>query len=367
MAAAAGIDLLAFLPNLSGGGAERVVLQLLGDFAQRGVRCELAVAAPGGELAGALPAAVPLVCLGRGKPLRAAVALRRHVQRRRPRALLASVLNANLAAVLALRGLRAKPRCVLRESSTLTHALKASPTPARARAAARLLYPLADDVIALTDIAARDLEGFGVPATRIHVIPNPPLGDATGAGGGPPPPAGPYVLACGRLAPEKDYAMLVRAFARVAPAHPGVALAILGEGGERPALVALARRLGIAERVLLPGFVPQPVDWYRRAAAFAHTALFEGFPNAVIDAVRARIPIVAVDSPGSVRMLLDDGRFGTLVRPGDEGAFAQALGAILAGAAALADPTAHLARFDRGTIVQQYLDVLFPAAAPAGP
>lgn len=354
------LDLAVFLPSLAGGGAERVILALLRDFTDRGVRCELTLAARGGELADAAPPRVPIVPLGQGKALRSARALRRYLAERRPRTLLTSVLSANLAGLLAVQGLRNRPRCIVRESSTPTYdTAGASPRQLASRLAVRLLYPRADAVIALSEEIAADLRGFGVPQRRICIIPNPvlelPAGQATSV---PRPPAGPYVLACGRLEPQKDHATLLRAFARLT--QRPLDLVILGEGSLRGALVALARELVIADRVHLPGFVAEPREWYSRAAVFAHTARWEGFPNAVTEALASRLPVVAADSPGAVGLLLDRGRLGALVAPGDDAAVAGAIDAVLRGEKRFPDPGPHLERFARRSVVQRYLDVLFP-------
>ena len=358
------LDLAVFLPALAGGGAERVILQLLRDFAARGVCCELALAAPGGELAGAVPPGLPTVYLGHGKAWRAARALRRYIAARRPRTLLTSILSANLAALLALRGLRDAPRFVVRESSTPTRdTVGRSPHQLASRLAVRLLYPRADAVIALSDEVAADLRSFGVPERLICVIPNPPLDLSVAASTGPLPPQHPYVLACGRLEPQKDHPTLLRAFARVT--QRPLDLVILGEGSQRSMLGELARELGIADRLHLPGFVAQPREWYRRAALFAHTARWEGFPNAVFEALSCGLAVVATDSEGAVRLLLDGGRLGALVAAGDDAAVAAAIESVARGARTFPDPRPHLARFDRASIVQRYLDVLFPRSAGA--
>lgn len=354
------LDLVVFLPALAGGGAERVVLELLRDFTGRGLRCELALAAPGGALRDFVPSGVRTVCLGGGKAWRAARALRRYLCEQRPRALLTSILSANIAGLLAVRGLRGRPRCVVRESSTLTREIEGvSPRRLATRVAARLLYPRADAVIALSDDVAADLRRFGVPQRLISIIPNPALELApTTPASGPALPRHPYVLACGRLESQKDHATLMRAFARVT--HSPLDLVILGEGSQRAALGELARTLGIAERVHLPGFVAQPREWYAHAAVFAHTALWEGFPNALTEALSFRLPIVATNSQSAVRLLLDDGRFGVLVPPGDHAAIAAAIDDMVRGGKKFPDPGPHLARFERASVVQRYLDVLFP-------
>ena len=94
----------------------------------------------------------------------------------------------------------------------------------------------------------------------------------------------PVVLAVGRLAPQKDFATLLRGFAE-AEATSSLHLVVLGEGPERGALVELASTLGIAGRMFLPGFVPNPQAYLRRARVFVLSSRNEGFPGALRDAI----------------------------------------------------------------------------------
>jgi glycosyltransferase involved in cell wall biosynthesis len=196
----------------------------------------------------------------------------------------------------------------------------------------RRLYPKAGAVIAVSEGVRRDLtERVGLRHPNVLVIHNavitPDILGRAGEAVTHPWLATkdrPVVISAGRLARQKDYATLLRAFARL---HGRVAarLIILGEGPERGPLEALARQLGIADHVDLPGFVTNPYSWIARADLFALSSGWEGFGNVLAEALALGRPIVATDCPGGPREILQDGRFGTLVPIGDVAALAEAL------------------------------------------
>jgi glycosyltransferase involved in cell wall biosynthesis len=123
---------------------------------------------------------------------------------------------------------------------------------------------------------------------------------------------------------QKDQATLLRAFARVRARRPA-RLLILGEGNQRLALEALARELGIAADVRMPGFVPNPLAYMRRAAVFVLSSAWEGLPTVLIEALACGCPVVSTDCPAGPAEILDYGRYGRLTPVGDVEALAAAI------------------------------------------
>jgi glycosyltransferase involved in cell wall biosynthesis len=138
-----------------------------------------------------------------------------------------------------------------------------------------------------------------------------------------------FLIGVGRLEHEKDFGLLLRAFARIAPVCQDLELVILGEGRERQALTALSGALGIADRVHLPGFQSNPYPWIVRAELLALSSRSEGFGMVLAEALALGVPVVATDCPSGPREILCDGRYGHLVRPGDPLALAEAILATL--------------------------------------
>jgi glycosyltransferase involved in cell wall biosynthesis len=135
------------------------------------------------------------------------------------------------------------------------------------------------------------------------------------------------VLGVGRLSAQKNFSMLIRAFARLSRPHSR--LLILGEGPEREPLQRLAAELGVAERVQLAGFVTNPFPYFARCSAFVLSSRWEGFANVVIEAMACGAPVVATDCPGGPADLLQGSGFGRLVPVDDIAAMAEAIGRTL--------------------------------------
>lgn len=174
-------------------------------------------------------------------------------------------------------------------------------------------------------------DAMGIAADAVAIVEDPSLAqgqyerlaaiDRTSPRAGPP-----RFVAVGRLAGQKNFPLLLRAFARGAPAD--AELVILGEGAARRELEKLAEKLGISARLDLPGHVSDITPWLERATAYVMSSDYEGVPAVVIEALAAGLPVATTECSVSMRELLKGGRFGLLVPVGDERALAEALGRI---------------------------------------
>lgn len=135
----------------------------------------------------------------------------------------------------------------------------------------------------------------------------------------------PVIVAAGTLAPWKGFADLIEAMAIIARRGRKVRLIIVGEGPLHADLQAQAERLGIGDRVKLPGFTVNPMRYFARADVFALPSLVEGFGNVLVEAMIAGCTPVAADCPTGPREILDGGRYGYLVPVGDAAALAAAI------------------------------------------
>jgi len=317
-----------FIRALQGGGAQRDTILLANEIAVRGHSVELLTLVPEGALRALISARVAIVPVGGGKLRSAVPSLRRALIVREPDVLISAEAAPNLVALLAARLLpkELRPRVLLREVGSPSIARRLDPY-LQNRIAYRLLrfaYRFADAVVTLTEGAGRDLaRNFGVPEQMIaRMSANAVINSvATDAPEGAREPG--LIVSVGRLSPEKDYATLIRAFAKAAQA--GWRLEIAGEGPMRAPLEALIRQLRMQDRVTLTGFVTDPFPVFSRATLAVSSSQYEGFGNAIVEALACGTPVVATDCPYGPREILADGRYGTLVPLGDADALAKAI------------------------------------------
>lgn len=161
---------------------------------------------------------------------------------------------------------------------------------------------------------------------RIAIVPDPALdAEDLRALSGRVLASGPgrRLVAAGRLVRQKNFSLLLRAFATAA--RPDDQLMILGEGPQRKKLLRLAAKLGIEDRVRMPGHVASVRDVLRSADLFVSSSNFEGLPGVVVEALAAGVPIVATDCSACMDYLLGYGKLGRLVPIRDIAALAEAM------------------------------------------
>jgi glycosyltransferase involved in cell wall biosynthesis len=140
----------------------------------------------------------------------------------------------------------------------------------------------------------------------------------------------PVVVAAGRYAAEKGYDRLIDAFALVAPEHPEWVLRIFGHGPLQRQLEKQVERLGLADRVVLPGLAEDIEAELRASSVFALSSIHEGLPMALAEAMACGVPCVAFDCAPGVREIVTDGVDGIVVPPRKVDALAEGLGRLMA-------------------------------------
>jgi glycosyltransferase involved in cell wall biosynthesis len=315
------------IPSLGAGGAERILSLLAGQWAGAGHTVTLITIAPAGADHHALDPRVRRIDLGpsgaaRGpwRTLRINAgrcgSLRRAVLATAPDAVVSFIDQVN---VLVLASLLATgiPVVISERTDPRCHRLGRS-----WRWLRRSLYPLAANLVVQTEAVERWAVDV-VPARKVRVIPNPVVTPASS----PAPTArrGDTVIAMGRLSTEKGFDLLLHGFARSRLPASGWHLVILGDGPERGALQARARGLGIAGCTRFTGVVTDPVFWLRQADIFVLPSRFEGFPNALLEAMACGLAVAAFDCESGPRAIVRPDHDGVLVPAEDVDALAKTL------------------------------------------
>lgn len=233
--------------------------------------------------------------------------------------------------------------------------------------ALRLLYRRATAIVCQTERSIACLpprvQGKAV------VIPNPiepPAGLPASLDSGPPW----HIAAVGRLTRQKGFDLLIPAFARASADHPDWHLDIWGEGPERGALQAMIYACRLPARARLRGVSPIQGAWAEGASAFVLPSRYEGFPNALGEAMACGLPVIAFDCPFGPSEMIRHGENGLLVADGDTAGLTQALARIMADATLRVTLGAHAARAMRrlapAIIVREWERLVTRLAPPPG-
>lgn len=354
-----------FVPSLHGGGAERVILEIAGELARRGLSVDLVLARAEGPYMELLPDDVRLIDLDSHRTAASLPKLVGYIRRERPIALLSTLAHANVIAVAAKLMLRGRLRVVTRIENTLSEEIATGSIKHRlVLRLLKLLLPMSDDIVAVSQGVAADLRDL-IPATsHVKTIYNPVVRPEISCHAARPvshpwfeTECVPVIVSAGRLTNVKDHATLLRAFAVVRGSR-NARLVILGVGPERENLLELAESLDVSLHVDLPGFKVNPFAYMSRASVFALPSRYEGFPNVLVQAMACGTPVVSTDCPSGPSEILEDGKWGRLVPVGDWRAMAEAIIDILDNPLPPEQLISRASTFSAEASVDRYLEVL---------
>jgi len=291
----------------------------------------------------------------------------------RPEVVLSTRDQRSTQVIAAVEGLRPRPRVVIRVGTHIPAKLRAKNVFSRWRRRRRLVaaYRAADLLVGVSDGACaglRELLGDDGPPIRRIYSPVDIQRITALAAEAPTHPwftdrTGPLLVSVGRLSRIKDQTTMLRAFALL---PSDCRLVIFGEGKQRAALEGLAQRLGVAARVDLPGHSPNPFTHVARADLFVLSSRFEGFGNALLEALIVGTAAVSTDCPTGPGEILGGGRYGQLVPIGDPDAMAKAILSTLSSPPPAALLNEAVARLELDQAIPRYLDAL-GLAAKRGP
>lgn len=356
-----------FLPDLRGGGAERVNLDLAREFVRRGHTVEFVLMRARGDFLPEAQREFAVVDLAAERVRNAIWPLIRYLKRRRPEAVIAAMWPLTVVAPIAARiaGYRGKVLVSEHSMLSLQYRTWGGIQKLALRASTFVGYRLSSVRVGVSDGVCSDIAGLSrmtldgfvtiynpIPAAAFPAEDALQLAASLWRGGGP------RILTVGNLKPVKNQALLLRAFARLV--HPGARLMILGQGQNEAMLRDLAADLGIADRVVFAGFHADPSPFYATADLFALSSDYEGFGNVIVEALSFGLPVVSTACPSGPREILEDGKYGTLVPVGDVDALARAMQEALSRPHDREALKRRAQAFSVDSAADAYLDLLLP-------
>lgn len=362
------------VPDLRGGGAELVAVNLANSFYDRGYEVYVVLLVARGEFLSDLQEGINVIDLKVNKIRVSLFPLIRYLRHAQPNVLLAFMWPLTIIAILARILTGSKTRIIVSEHTTWSLSQITSTPFGRWKVAntMHLAFPFADHVVTVSQGSADDLSRFArLERTAITVIYNPVIKTINPLQKIPSEPSGwcvgshRRILAVGALKEVKDYTTLLNAFARLS-LHVDARLLILGEGDCRKLLQDQAIRLGINNSVFMPGFTKDTRPYYQLADLHVLTSTAEGFGNVIVEALSAGTPVVSTDCFSGPREILKGGTYGRLVPVGDAQALSEAMALSLQEKHDKDSLRLRGLDFSVEMISDQYLGLMFPDIVSSG-
>lgn len=353
-----------FLPSLAGGGAQRALIHIANGFESNGVPTALLVGSLEGEYRNEISNQIDLVNIGKKRVIACLPFLVVYLWRRKPKVLVATMMHANIVAVLAGILSFVGTRVVVRESNVL-EVWNGKPLvegKSLLLRIASLVYPYADKVVCVSAGVRESLtQSLKLKKANTAVIMNPIVSNdffkksnERSSVDAKDLPQRKYVVSVGRLAPVKGFDVLLRAFAEFQKSHD-MDLLILGEGAERNSLEELARDLGIAENVYMPGFVVNPFPLLKQASLYVMSSRHEGLPNALIQAVALGCRVVVTEMENGPGEILDGDCYGVTVPMDDPVQMSRAMTEAIGRESWPMPDDDWFRRFSSDSIIEEYI------------
>jgi glycosyltransferase involved in cell wall biosynthesis len=313
-----------FIPSMTGGGAERVALNLIKEFNTKGWKVDLILNNATGPLLALVPSNIRIISLDTSNTLNKLIKISRYIRAENPSYLISLLDRVNLCGI-AKKLCRSNTKIVVTIHSNTSEEFSSEKgfstflKPIFMRAS----YQLADAIVAVSRGSARDISNLlAWESDRIKVINNPIISsDHTEKYNEAIHHPWfneevPIFLSVGRLEDVKDFPNLIKAFSLVRKQKKS-RLVILGEGSLRESLTKLIHQLRIEEDVDLYGFEENPYKYIFRCSAFIMSSKYEGFGNVLVEALSLGKPIVSTNCPNGPAEVLEDGLYGKMVAVGD--------------------------------------------------
>jgi glycosyltransferase involved in cell wall biosynthesis len=325
--------ILFILDSLEGGGAQRVTLNILRFMNRQIFEPGLVIVNRNGDYVDILPRDI-VVNNFRARRARFALwKLVRLIDKTNPAIIYSTTPYIDEIACIAAEISRRKPRIVLRSPNYVSMMLKQLPF--YTRLMARYSYRKADMIITTTQLMTQDMqEKLCISGDKIRLIHNPLDLEAISVLSREiadhvwfqhkSRSKVPVVISMGRLVDQKGFSDLLKAFAFVICRFPA-RLAILGQGKNLGSLMTLAENLGITHNVLFVGFQPNPYKYLAKSDVFVLPSHWEGFPNALVEAMACKVPVISTDCPSGPSEIIEQGETGLLVPVKDPAALAEAI------------------------------------------
>jgi glycosyltransferase involved in cell wall biosynthesis len=307
-------EILFVLPSFSGGGAERVVINLINCLHAKGVNVQLIVFNSHGPLRNRVLAEVPIDVLGIGTLRGSIFSLVKKIRELRPNVIFSTFGYVNVVLVTIRVFFPKQCRVWIREANLPSISLKNNRREWLMWLAYRVIYRYADRLLVTSQRMRKEfIAEFRLSPRMIHVSTNPiDENEILQASVKPDDVASSALryIACGRLTYQKGFDRLLEWFAELD--IPNATLTIVGDGEKFEELKRLSSSLAIADRVTFTGFMSEPWEKFMSADVLLLPSRWEGMPNVALEALVCGVPVIATPESGGIAELADISELGAV-------------------------------------------------------
>lgn len=276
-----------------------------------------------------------VVGLNKKKARSALFKLRSVIKKEKPDILFSTMTYLNALIYLSVKLLKKKPKIIMR-SAVFESINLAEFEPFIVRRLAQKAYRKADRIVVMTEAMKKDLiEHLEASPENIKIIPNMAdishirdKGEEKIKGMSIAKGSGPLIGAMGRLELQKGFDILIKAFSAYTLKN-SAKLLIIGEGSERKELEGLSGEFGIKRDVLFAGHQDNPYPLLKKCDLFILSSRYEGFPNALLEAMALGLPVIAADVKSGPSDIITPGLNGVLVTPESDKELLEAIDRVL--------------------------------------
>ena len=313
-----------FTPTLSGGGAERMMVDIGNEFLNKGYQVDLLVGTLGKDkYSSELNSRINIIDFSSRRIRYTLLKLSLYLKEQKPDAVISTQFHANIALAISATFIGYKGKIIYRLANMLDILLKDTSLFRQAitRIGIPFSYKIADFIIAQTTIMKEEVVAMEQNLiTKTIVIPNfinpkkindLALEPVNHSWLSEKENSTPVILSAGRLAGQKDWITLLKAFQLVLNKFES-RLIILGEGPQRKMIEEFVENNDLNTHISLPGFKINPFAWMAKSDLFVLSTLGEGFPNVLIQSLACNCPVVCTDVPSAPKEILENGKWGKL-------------------------------------------------------
>jgi glycosyltransferase involved in cell wall biosynthesis len=324
-------DILFVIPNLNGGGAERVFINYIRALDSHRFNIKLLLIEKIGVFLELVPPNVEIFDLGKKRTRFSFFKLLKLVKQINPRVIVSTTNRMNILVLMVSLFLSKQIKIVIREPNMPSAQFGRKYFPCYYLWLIKMLYPCADKIIAQTEAMKDDISTFfNIPYDKICVLINPVdidlINEKLNYADNPFDEKNINILASGRISKQKGFDFLISAFSKVVNRDNRFYLYILGkeadDGSHKRMLVDLIQELGLEKNVVFIGFKNNPFPYYKYADLFVLSSRWEGFPNVVLEALYLKTPVIVTNCIPFFSGVIEEGKNSFIVKFGDENAMA---------------------------------------------